>query len=59
MGAHQPYLYEAEKFSDQRFPTSTFDPKAVTRASWEPKPQKPKQDGPLISFNRHPEYVFF
>lgn len=40
---------------DVRFPQMPFDPKAVTRASWEPKPIKPKQDGPLMQFNRHPE----
>jgi len=56
-GVNQPFLYESEKL-DSRFPEAPFDPKAVTRASWEPKPRKPKQNGPLISFNRHPEYVF-
>lgn len=54
MGPQQPFLYESDKV-DSRFPTSSFDPKAVTRASWEPKPKKPKQNGPLISINRHPE----
>lgn len=48
-------MYDADRRYDSRFPASTFDPKAVTRASWEPKPQKPKQNGPLISFNRHPD----
>ena len=55
-GVNQPFLYEGDKY-DGRFPASTFDPKAVTRASWEAKPPKPKQDGPLLTFNRHPEYV--
>lgn len=55
-GANQPFLYESGQYNG-RFPESTFDPKAVTRASWESKPPKPKQDGPLLSFNRHPEYV--
>ncbi|TPX08463.1 uncharacterized protein E0L32_010080 [Thyridium curvatum] len=54
MGPQQPFLYESDKV-DSRFPTSSFDPKAVTRASWEPKPKKPKQNGPLISINRHPD----
>ncbi|KXJ92299.1 hypothetical protein Micbo1qcDRAFT_195198 [Microdochium bolleyi] len=49
----QPYMYEAARSS--RFPQADFDPKAFTRASWEPKPVKPKQDGPLVSFNRHPD----
>lgn len=55
MTSHQPYMYAAEHVSSSRFPDKPFDPKAVTRASWEPKPQKPKQEGPLLSFNRHPE----
>lgn len=53
-GAQQPFLYFAER-QDGRFPETAFDPKAVTRASWEPKAPKPKQDGPLVSINRHPE----
>lgn len=58
MGAQQPYLYDDDR-RDSRSPDKPFDPKAVTRASWQPKPKKKKkQDGPLISFNRHPEYVF-
>lgn len=44
-----------DSFDDARFPTSSFDPKAVTRSSWEPKPAKPKHEGPLVSFNRHPD----
>lgn len=51
-----PYMYNRfDSFDDARFPTSSFDPKAVTRSSWEPKPAKPKHEGPLVSFNRHPE----
>jgi hypothetical protein len=54
--ANQPYMYSRfDSFDDARFPTSSFDPKAVTRASWEPKPAKPEREGPLVSFNRHPE----
>ncbi|GKT50227.1 uncharacterized protein ColSpa_10408 [Colletotrichum spaethianum] len=53
---HQPYLYNAVSHDrDARFPEPKFDPKAVTRASWEPKPRKPKPEGPLVSFNRHPD----
>ena len=55
-GANQPFLYNADG-NDWRVPATTFDPKAVTRASWEAKPPKPKPNGPLVSFNRHPEYV--
>ena len=49
-------MYQAVK-DDERFPAVNFDPKAVTRASYEPKKQKAKPDGPLVSINRHPEYV--
>ncbi|KAH7022472.1 hypothetical protein EDB80DRAFT_744967 [Ilyonectria destructans] len=54
-GAQQPFMYSAVQRNDARYPESTFDPKAVTRASWEPKKFKPKPDGPLVSFNRHPD----
>ncbi|TRX98319.1 hypothetical protein FHL15_000964 [Xylaria flabelliformis] len=54
MGAQQPYMYDAVR-RDSQFPEKEFDPKAVTRASWEVKPKKPKKKGPLVSFNRHPD----
>ena len=57
MAIEPPWMYSAEPRDDPRFPTTPFDPKAVTRASWQPKPPRPKQDGPLLSFNRHPECV--
>ena len=58
MGVSQaPFMYESVKKDDERFPGKTFDPKAVTRASYEPKKKKQKPDGPLVSFGRHPEYV--
>jgi hypothetical protein len=56
MGQTQPFLYDARR-EDSRFPTTTFDPKAVTRASWEPKPKKKPTKGPMVSFDLHPEYV--
>ena len=49
-------MYDAVR-SSRKFPEKEFDPKAVTRASWEPKSRKPQKKGPLISFGRHPEYV--
>ncbi|KHN97856.1 uncharacterized protein MAM_04245 [Metarhizium album ARSEF 1941] len=55
MGGSQPFMYNAEWRNDARFRTTIFDPKAVTRASWEPKPRKPPRKGPLISFDRHPD----
>ncbi|KAI1658434.1 hypothetical protein F4813DRAFT_356792 [Daldinia decipiens] len=54
MGAQQPYLYDAER-RDSRSPEKPFDPKAITRASWQPKPKKKKQKGPFIAFSRHPD----
>ncbi|KAI1075608.1 hypothetical protein F5B20DRAFT_594986 [Whalleya microplaca] len=55
MGVQQPYLYDDDR-RDSRLPDKPFEPKAITRASWEPKPRSPKkQDGPLIAFNRHPD----
>ncbi|CAK7219605.1 hypothetical protein SEUCBS140593_003947 [Sporothrix eucalyptigena] len=53
-GTQQPFLYEADRNSST-FPEKTFDPKAVTRASWQAKPVKPKQEGPLVQINRHPD----
>jgi len=59
MGAQQPFMYQPVENQNERLPYKAFDPKAVTRASMQPRPQKKKkQEGPLISFNRHPEYVY-
>lgn len=56
MGAQQPFMYQPVENQNERLPYKAFDPKAVTRASMQPRPQKKKkQEGPLISFNRHPE----
>ncbi|OTA02706.1 hypothetical-protein [Trichoderma parareesei] len=52
----QPFLYDAQPREDSRFPPVVFDPKAVTRASWEPKPKKPVRKGPMVSFDLHPDY---
>ncbi|KAK4165192.1 hypothetical protein QBC43DRAFT_260670 [Cladorrhinum sp. PSN259] len=53
-GSDVPFMYSAVK-DDDRFPATTFDPKAVTRASYERKKPKPKKNGPLVSVNRHPD----
>ncbi|KAK3991365.1 hypothetical protein QBC44DRAFT_262963 [Cladorrhinum sp. PSN332] len=53
-GSDAPFMYSAVK-DDDRFPATTFDPKAVTRASYERKKAKPKKNGPLVSVNRHPD----
>ncbi|KAL7785253.1 hypothetical protein V8C37DRAFT_420060 [Trichoderma ceciliae] len=56
MGHSQPFMYDPQRREDSRFPTATFDPKAITRASWEPKPKKSVPKGPLVSFDLHPDY---
>ena len=56
--ARQPFMYEPVRKDDDRFPQKPFDPKTVTRASWEPKKPKPKPSAPYVAINRHPEYVF-
>ncbi|KAF2996938.1 hypothetical protein G7054_g14500 [Neopestalotiopsis clavispora] len=53
-GFNQPYMYDTDR-RDGGLPMKEFDPKAVTRASWEPQPKKKKQNGPLVSFNKHPD----
>jgi hypothetical protein len=55
MGVQPPFLYDPVKQDSSR-PYRDFDPRAVTRASLTPKAPKPKHEGPLISFNQHPEY---
>lgn len=55
-GTEPPFMYTRVKKDDERFPPASFDPKAVTRASYEKKKAKPKPNGPLVSINRHPEY---
>jgi hypothetical protein len=54
-----PYLYDPPSRRQIAYPYSDFDPKAVTRASWisatESTVSKPKKEGPLIDFNRHPD----
>ncbi|KAG2012368.1 hypothetical protein GB937_007198 [Aspergillus fischeri] len=51
-----PFLYGPSSSHSFYGPTDRpFNPKAVTQASWtRPKP-KPKQKGPCVSFNRHPD----
>lgn len=50
-------MYDAVPKETSQRPYSSFDPKAVSRASLAPKAPRPKQEGPLISFNQHPEFV--
>ncbi|KAI9054994.1 hypothetical protein LZ554_002137 [Drepanopeziza brunnea f. sp. 'monogermtubi'] len=55
MGVQPPYMYNAIKTEGPRSPYKKFDPKAVTRASWTSQAPRPKQEGPLVSFNQHPD----
>ncbi|KAG9238869.1 hypothetical protein BJ875DRAFT_366999 [Amylocarpus encephaloides] len=55
MGVQPPYLYDAIRTEGSKSPHKPFDPKAVTRASQTPKPPRKKQEGPLVSFNQHPD----
>ncbi|CAD0110408.1 unnamed protein product [Aureobasidium uvarum] len=59
VGITPPYLFSPVNQQD-RDPSYDFDPKAVTRASYysiasSTSTPKPKQEGPLIDFNRHPD----
>jgi hypothetical protein len=53
---HQPYMYTPNR---PVYPYSSFNPKAVTQAARktveDEKKEKPKQDGPLVNFNQHPD----
>ncbi|KIX04024.1 uncharacterized protein Z518_07577 [Rhinocladiella mackenziei CBS 650.93] len=56
MGVKPPFIYDRPSTYTFSGPTDQgFSPKAVTQASWTPRPSKPKQNGPLIDFNRHPD----
>ncbi|KFY03469.1 hypothetical protein O988_01447 [Pseudogymnoascus sp. VKM F-3808] len=55
MGVEPPFIYDSVKKDTTRHSYKDFDPKAVSRASMQSQPQKPKKDGPLVSFNKHPD----
>ncbi|KIX97273.1 uncharacterized protein Z520_06725 [Fonsecaea multimorphosa CBS 102226] len=56
MGVEPPFIYDRPSTYTFGSPTDrAFNPKAATHASWTPKPPKPKQDGPLVDFNKHPD----
>ncbi|KAG4435685.1 hypothetical protein IFR05_008820 [Cadophora sp. M221] len=55
MGVEPPFLYDPIKTEGPNSPYREFDPKAITRASYTPKPPRPKHEGPLVNFNQHPD----
>jgi hypothetical protein len=60
MGASEPpYLYDSPSRRQVAYPYSDFDPKAASRASWQSAAiaaqPRPKQQGPLVDFNKHPD----
>ncbi|ETI19605.1 hypothetical protein G647_09439 [Cladophialophora carrionii CBS 160.54] len=56
MGVEPPFIYDRPSTYTFGGPTDRgFQPKAATHASWAPKAQKLKQDGPLVDFNKHPD----
>ncbi|KAF2430059.1 hypothetical protein EJ08DRAFT_734554 [Tothia fuscella] len=57
-GSQAPYIYNAPVHYGYSAlnPPNEFNPKSVTQASQAPPPPpKPKQEGPLLNFNRHPD----
>ncbi|OQE34685.1 hypothetical protein PENCOP_c016G01651 [Penicillium coprophilum] len=51
-----PFLYESPAAYSFRGPTDRgFNPRAATEASWTRPADKPKQKGPLVELNRHPD----
>lgn len=54
-GGHAPYLYNPPKSYNSYDPYHGFNPKAVSQASLVKPPPRPKQVGPLLDFNRHPD----
>ena len=53
MGAEQPFLYDPP--SQNGYPHRHFNPKAASQASFERPTPRPKHEGPLIDFNKHPD----
>ncbi|KAJ5973098.1 uncharacterized protein N7479_003016 [Penicillium vulpinum] len=51
-----PFLYERPSAYSFKGPTDRgFNPRAATEASWTRPAAKPKQKGPLVELNRHPD----
>ncbi|MCJ1312072.1 hypothetical protein MMC25_005746 [Agyrium rufum] len=61
-GGQAPFMYDHPSTYSFSGPTERgFNPKAASVASWTPRSEKSKPDGPLIpakEFNRHPDSYF-
>jgi hypothetical protein len=56
MGVQPPFLYDSVGRDSPLHAYSSFDPRAISRATLTPEaPPLPKPEGPLLNFNRHPE----
>ena len=55
MGKEPPFLYSSPSKYSVVEPYHEFNPKAFTQASRMPPMTKPKRDGPLVDFNKHPD----
>ncbi|KAI9816180.1 MAG: hypothetical protein M1827_001781 [Pycnora praestabilis] len=57
MGVEPPFIYDRPSQPSFSSPYGNFNPKAVSQASLAPsRPRSTqKQDGPLVSFNKHPD----
>ncbi|KAI9789172.1 MAG: hypothetical protein M1816_006305 [Peltula sp. TS41687] len=58
MGADQPFLYDAPPSSSSTnnpSPCKAYNPKAASQASFHVPVLKPKHEGPLVDFNKHPD----
>ncbi|PYI28504.1 hypothetical protein BP00DRAFT_377198 [Aspergillus indologenus CBS 114.80] len=56
-----PYLYDRpirQHTASPRFYSQTFNPKAVTEASWAQPEPRAEVKGPLVDLNRHPDSYY-
>ncbi|KAI9760378.1 MAG: hypothetical protein M4579_001674 [Chaenotheca gracillima] len=55
MAPQPPFLYDPPSRRNNSPYGGGFNPKAASQASFHVLPPRPKQEGPLINFNRHPD----
>ncbi len=54
MGVEPPFLYDPPTKQNSSPYGGGFNPKIVSQASLVPPKPRPKQEGPLVNFNKHP-----